>query len=119
MPKPYKKPLLAQSKLVDAPLVTIPQEGFIRLHQVLIMYPVSYSTLWKQIKKGLFPKPYSIGARAIAWDISEVKEALEKVKSEGRTQSNGTQAAREARALKIAQRKELASHETQKTNSPS
>ena len=48
----------------------------IRLQQVITMTNFSRSTIYKQVKQGLFPKAVSMGDRAIAWVTSEVDEII-------------------------------------------
>lgn len=44
----------------------------IRLKQVLELLPISKSTWWDGIKKGIYPKPIKIGARISCWRLGEV-----------------------------------------------
>ncbi|MCE5263158.1 MAG: AlpA family phage regulatory protein [Deltaproteobacteria bacterium] len=43
------------------------KRGFLRLPQVLEIFPVSKSTWWKGIKEGRFPKPVKLSPRTSAW----------------------------------------------------
>ncbi|WP_343516930.1 helix-turn-helix transcriptional regulator [Klebsiella quasivariicola] len=45
----------------------------IDLKTVLDIYPVSRSTLYRQIKTGAFPELVQIGARRVAWRQEEVQ----------------------------------------------
>jgi predicted DNA-binding transcriptional regulator AlpA len=45
---------------------------FLRLPQVLERIPVSKSTWWAGIRKGIFPKPVKLSARTSAWLESEI-----------------------------------------------
>ena len=47
-----------------------------RLSEVLDLYPVSRSTLYKQINLGLFPKPIHVSDRSVAWVESELEAIL-------------------------------------------
>lgn len=47
---------------------------FIRMRQVEAKCGFKRSHLYHLIKLGLFPTPIKIGARAVAWDASEVEE---------------------------------------------
>lgn len=55
----------------------LPETGFLRLPDILRLYPVSKSTLWAQVKEGHFPKPVKLSARITAWSIESVREFLE------------------------------------------
>ena len=55
---------------------TLPQTGFIRLPQVLQLYPVSRSTLWLRVKEGRFPAPVKLSERVTAWKVETLREFL-------------------------------------------
>ncbi len=55
---------------------TLPQTGFIRLPQVLAIYPVSKSTLYLRIKEGRFPAPVKLSERVAAWRIEDVRATI-------------------------------------------
>ena len=55
---------------------TLPQTGFIRLPQVLQLYPVSKSTLWLRVKEGRFPAPVKLSERVTAWKVETLREFL-------------------------------------------
>ena len=52
-------------------------QKLMRLPQVLDRYPVSRSTLYKQIKQGVFPKPVQISDKSVAWIESEISRILD------------------------------------------
>jgi prophage regulatory protein len=45
---------------------------FLRLPEVRNRVPYSRATIYRLITAGRFPRPYSLGARAVAWLESEV-----------------------------------------------
>lgn len=51
----------------------LPEEGFVRLPQVLEVIPVSKSTWFRGIQAGKFPKPVKLGERASAWRVEEIR----------------------------------------------
>jgi prophage regulatory protein len=51
----------------------LPETGFIRLPQVLGIFPVSKSTWWQGIKDGLYPKPVKLAARVSAWRVEDIR----------------------------------------------
>jgi len=59
-------------------LNNLPETGFLRLNQVLQLYPVGKSTWWAGVKAGKFPASVKIGARATAWRIEDIKALIEK-----------------------------------------
>lgn len=58
----------------------LPETGFLRLNQVLSIYPVGKSTWWAGIKSGKYPPSVKIGARATAWRVEDIKSLIEKCK---------------------------------------
>lgn len=56
---------------------TLPTEGYVRLPQVLAVFPVSKSTWWRGVKTGKFPKPIKLTERTSAWDVSDIRALLE------------------------------------------
>ena len=58
---------------------TIPTTGFLRLPQVLALFPISKTSWWEGCKDGRFPKPVKLGPRATAWraeDIAALVQSL-------------------------------------------
>ena len=49
-------------------------EKFLRLRDVQNRVPYSRSTIYQLIAQGKFPKPISLGARAVAWLESDIDE---------------------------------------------
>lgn len=48
-----------------------------RRRQVEQLVQLSRSTIYAAVKAGTFPAPVRIGARAVAWRVSEVEQWLE------------------------------------------
>lgn len=61
----------------------IPTEGFVRLPQVLMMFPVSRTNLWRMVKSGAFPQPKKIGPRTTVWDVQELREFKKRISEQG------------------------------------
>ena len=51
--------------------------GFLRLPQVLAIYPVSKSTWWAGVRDGRFPKPVRLSRRCTAWRTSDIRDLIE------------------------------------------
>jgi predicted DNA-binding transcriptional regulator AlpA len=60
-----------------------PTTGFLRLPQVLELFPVSKSTWWAGCKDGRFPKPVKLGPRITAWRASDIFALIESLPSKG------------------------------------
>ncbi len=54
----------------------LPETGFIRLPEVLKIFPVSKSTWWAGIKDGRFPKGVKLSERVTAWRIEDIKTLI-------------------------------------------
>lgn len=68
--------------------MNIPQEGFLRLSQILgnpkaepptpAIIPVSKSSWWQGVKDGKYPKPVKLGPRTTAWRTSDIRALIER-----------------------------------------
>lgn len=54
----------------------IPEIGFVRLPQILAVYPVCAATWWNMVKDGRAPKPIKLGPRITAWKAGEIRKML-------------------------------------------
>lgn len=61
----------------------LPQTGFVRLPQVLSVFPVGRSTWWAGVKSGKYPQPVKISPRCTAWKAEEIRTLIENHASEG------------------------------------
>ncbi|HAI94812.1 MAG TPA: transcriptional regulator [Xanthomonadaceae bacterium] len=66
--------LLAVSPVAFNPL---PVTGFLRLSEVLRLYPVAKSTWWAGVKSGRYPKPVKLGERCTAWRVEDIRALIE------------------------------------------
>ena len=58
-----------------------PEFGFLRLPQVLAVFPVSKSTWWAGVKSGRYPAPTrSLSRRITAWRIEDIRALCEQVR---------------------------------------
>ncbi|MCE4352299.1 AlpA family phage regulatory protein, partial [Xanthomonas hortorum pv. cynarae] len=51
--------------------------GFLRLPEVLRLYPVSKSTWWAGIRTGKYPQPVKIGERCTAWRAEDIRALID------------------------------------------
>ena len=56
---------------------TLPEQGFVRLPQILEVFPVGKSTWWAGVKSGRFPKPVKLGVRTTAWRVDDIRELID------------------------------------------
>lgn len=55
---------------------SLPNEGFVRIKDVLAVYPVSRSTWWAGVKSGKYPQPVSLGARITVWRVEDIRALI-------------------------------------------
>lgn len=65
--------------MADTPFSILPAEGFVRLPQVLFMFPISRTNIWRMVKNGSFPQPKKIGPRTTVWDVQELREYRKRI----------------------------------------
>lgn len=53
--------------------------GFLRLPQVLQIFPVSKSTWFAGISSGRFPKSVKLGPRTTAWRVEDIQTLIAEV----------------------------------------
>jgi len=64
---------------------TLPEMGFIRLHEVLMVIPVKKSCWWKGVKSGRFPKPVKISTRCTAWRAEDIRVLIKQLGEQAAT----------------------------------
>ena len=60
------------------------QVRFLRLPEVLARTGLSRSTVYVRLDEGRFPRPVSLGGRAVGWIESEIEEWIRERIAEGR-----------------------------------
>ncbi len=70
---------------------SLPKEGLVRLSQIIGysyedeegrvvkvpgVIPVSKSTWWDGIKKGIYPKGRKLSARCTVWDVADIRKII-------------------------------------------
>ena len=61
----------------------LPETGYIRLPQVLSVYPVGKSTWWAGVASGRFPKSVKLGPRTTAWRVEDIRQLLANLDTTG------------------------------------
>lgn len=57
--------------------------GFLRLPDVLKLYPVSKSTWWAGVKEGRYPQPVKLGPKMTAWRSEDIYTLINTVSQKG------------------------------------
>lgn len=63
--------------MVDNP--PLPETGFVRLPDILRVFPVSSSTWWAGVKSGRYPPSVKLGARITAWRAEDIRDLINQV----------------------------------------
>jgi prophage regulatory protein len=58
---------------------TIPEIGFVRLSEVLMVIPVGKSCWWEGVKSGRFPKPVKLSARCVGWKAEDIRDLVKRI----------------------------------------
>ncbi|WP_300686143.1 AlpA family transcriptional regulator [uncultured Bilophila sp.] len=61
----------------------IPATGFLRLPQILKLFPISKSAWWKGCAIGRYPKPLKLGPRTTVWCAEDIKAFIENAGKKG------------------------------------
>ncbi len=69
-----------KSERIATPL---PQEGFVRLPQVLHVLGIGKTTFWEGIKTGRFPAPVKLGPRTSVWKVEDIRNLISRIAEDG------------------------------------
>jgi len=59
---------------------TLPMIGFLRLPEVLKIFPVSKTTWWDGIKAGRYPVGVKLSPGCTAWRVEDIKRLIDESK---------------------------------------
>jgi prophage regulatory protein len=57
----------------------LPETGFVRLSQVLLVIPIGKTSWWDGVKEGRYPKPVKLSARCTAWKAEDIRHLIEQL----------------------------------------
>lgn len=58
---------------------TIPETGFVRLSQILVVIPLGKTSWWEGVKSGRFPPPVKLSARCTAWKAEDIHHLIKQL----------------------------------------
>ena len=58
---------------------SLPETGFVRLPQILSVFPVSRSTWWAGVKSQRYPAPVKLGENITAWKAEDIHKLIKEV----------------------------------------
>ena len=64
-------------------ITPLPQEGFVRLPQVLRVLGIGKTTFWEGIKAGRFPAPIKLGPRMSVWKVDDIRSLISRIAENG------------------------------------
>ena len=56
--------------------VSLDGDGYIRLNDVLTVYPVSRAAWYEGIQKGIYPEAVKLGRRSVGWSRAAIRELI-------------------------------------------
>ena len=59
----------------------LPETGFVRLPEVLKVFPVSKSTWWAGVKEDRFPQPVKLGPKISAWRVEDIRDLIDSMQA--------------------------------------
>ena len=59
--------------------IALPAVGYVRLPQLLKIFPISKSAWWEGCRNGVFPKPVKLGPRTSAWRVEDILALMERI----------------------------------------
>lgn len=57
--------------------MALPETGFMRLPEVLAVFPVGKTTWYAGIRSGRYPKGIKLNTRITAWRAEDIRELIE------------------------------------------
>ena len=62
----------------------LPDAAYVRLPVVAVLFACSRATVWRWVEDGLIPKPRKLSAAITAWNVGELRLALNNAMGEKR-----------------------------------
>jgi len=73
----YHGGLMSHFKNLPSPL---PQEGFVRLPQVLHVLGIGKTSFWDGVKAGRYPAPVKLAPRTTAWRVEDIRQLISSIR---------------------------------------
>ncbi len=55
----------------------LPDAAFVRLPVVAMLFATSQANVWRWVHQGIIPEPRRFSNRTTAWNVGEIRQALE------------------------------------------
>jgi predicted DNA-binding transcriptional regulator AlpA len=63
----------------------LPAEGYVRLPQILTVFPISRSAWWAGVRDGRYPAAVKLSPRCTAWPVESIRDLLARTQREATT----------------------------------
>ncbi len=63
---------------MNQPRPALPENGFVRLPQILSLIPISRSAWWAGIREGKFPQGIKLGSKTTVWRAEDIRNLIER-----------------------------------------
>ena len=61
---------------------SIPSCGYLRLPQILAIFPISRSSWWEGCRTGRFPRPIKLSARTTVWRVEDILALMARINAQ-------------------------------------
>ena len=73
---PLKRPATYKKTVLRASSVSLEGDGYLRLEDVLTIYPVSRAAWYDGVQKGIYPAAVKLGRRSVGWSRAAIRELI-------------------------------------------
>lgn len=74
----------ASKPIIQRPVIDqLPDDAFLRLPQVLAVWPISKASWYRGIAEGKYPKSVQISDNTVAWRVGDIRALLESATNKG------------------------------------
>ena len=74
----------------------LPETGYLRLPDVLRLFPVSRSTWWSGVKAGIYPRQTKLSPNVSAWKVEDIRALIEAAAVKNNEKSSGGESSAKA-----------------------
>ena len=58
---------------------TLPETGYLRLPQILKIFPLSRASWWAGVREGRYPAAVKLGPRTTAWRVEDIRALMARI----------------------------------------
>jgi len=72
------QPIPNEARLFDQ----LPDDALVKLPVVLAVIPRSEASIYRDVRRGAFPKPVKLSVRSVAWRVGDLRKKLAELQSQ-------------------------------------